>query len=141
MWSASHAQSERFCGASASGPTSRTSGATGLHVYVPLQPGYTYDHAVRFCEGIARLVAQDQKDIATVERVVNRRGGKVYIDFLQNRRGQTVVPPYVARPVPGASVSTPLDWDELDSELHPSMFTIENVLPRIARLGICFGER
>ena len=119
-------------------PYLKTSGATGLHVYVPLQPGYTYDHAVRFCEGIARLVAQDQKDIATVERVVNRRGGKVYIDFLQNRRGQTVVPPYVARPVPGASVSTPLDWDELDSELHPSMFTIENVLPRIARLGDLF---
>ena len=119
-------------------PYLKTSGATGLHVYVPLQPGYTYDHAVRFCEGIARLVAQDQKDIATVERVVNRRGGKVYIDFLQNRRGQTVVPPYVARPVPGASVSTPLDWDELDSELHPSMFTIENVLPRLARLGDLF---
>jgi bifunctional non-homologous end joining protein LigD len=119
-------------------PYLKTSGASGLHVYVPLLPGYTYDHAVQFCEGIARLVAQDHQDIATVERVVNRRGGKVYIDFLQNRRGQTVVPPYVARPVPGASVSTPLDWDELDSELHPSMFTIENMLPRIARLGDLF---
>jgi bifunctional non-homologous end joining protein LigD len=69
---------------------------------------------------------------------VNRRGGKVYIDFLQNRRGQTVVPPYVVRPVPGAAVSTPLDWDELDSELHPSIFTIETVLPRIARQGDLF---
>lgn len=119
-------------------PYLKTSGATGIHVYVPLQAGYTYDHAVHFCEGIARLVAQDLPDIATVERVVSRRGGKVYIDYLQNRRGQTIVPPYVARPVPGASVSTPLDWDELDSELHPSMFTIESVLPRIARLGDLF---
>ncbi|MGH9461322.1 MAG: non-homologous end-joining DNA ligase [Vicinamibacteria bacterium] len=119
-------------------PFLKTSGATGMHVYVPLQPGYTYEHAAHFCEGIARLVAQDHTDIATVERVVNRRGGKVYIDFLQNRRGQTVVPPYVARPVPGASVSTPLDWDELDSELHPSMFTIETALPRIQRLGDLF---
>jgi bifunctional non-homologous end joining protein LigD len=119
-------------------PYLKTSGASGMHVYVPLQPGYTYEHAAHFCEGIARLVAQDHPDIATVERVVNRRGGKVYIDFLQNRRGQTIVPPYVARPVPGASVSTPLDWDELDSELHPSMFTIETVLPRIQRLGDLF---
>jgi len=119
-------------------PYLKTSGATGMHIYVPLQPGYTYDHAVHFCEGIARLVAQDHPDIATVERVVDRRGGKVYIDYLQNRRGQTIVPPYVARPVPGASVSTPLDWDELDSELHPSMFTIESLLPRIERLGDLF---
>jgi len=119
-------------------PYLKTSGASGLHVYVPLRPGYTYDHAAHFCEGIARLVAQDHPDIATVERVVNRRGGKVYIDYLQNRRGQTVVPPYVARPVPGASVSAPLDWDELDSELHPSMFTMVTMLPRIARLGDIF---
>lgn len=119
-------------------PYLKTSGASGLHIYVPLEPGYTYDHAVRFCEAIARHVAQQHGDIATVERVVSRREGKVYIDFLQNRRGQTVVPPYVVRPVPGASVSAPLDWDELDSELHPSQFTLKTILPRLARLGDLF---
>ena len=115
-------------------PYLKTFGATDLYVYVPLLPGYSYDYAVQFCESIARLVANGPKDIATIERVVNRRGDKVYIDFLQNRRGQTMVPPYVAWPVPGASVSMPLDCDELDSELHLSMFTIENVLPRLGDL-------
>jgi bifunctional non-homologous end joining protein LigD len=96
-------------------PYLKTSGASGLHIYIPLGPGHTYEHAVRFCEGVARLVAKAHKDIATVERVVSQRRGRVYIDFLQNRRGQTIVPPYVVRPVPGARVSAPLDWDELDS--------------------------
>ncbi|MFQ5793268.1 MAG: non-homologous end-joining DNA ligase, partial [Acidobacteriota bacterium] len=104
-------------------PYLKTSGATGLHIYVPLRPGYRYQQSRTFCEAVARFVAHEHQDTATVERVVSRRRGKVYIDFLQNRRGQTIVPPYVPRPVPGASVSAPLDWDELDSELHLSRWT------------------
>jgi bifunctional non-homologous end joining protein LigD len=87
---------------------------------------------------VARFVAKDHKDIATVERVVSQRGKRVYIDYLQNHQGQTLVPPYVVRPVPGAWVSAPLDWDELDSELHPSQFTMKTMPARIARAGDLF---
>ena len=116
----------------------KTSGATGIHIYIPLQPGYTYEHARMFCEGVARLVVREHPDIATVERVVAQRSGKVYVDFLQNRRGQTIVPAYCARPQPGATVSAPLDWDEVNSDLHPSQFTIMNMPDRLRRLGDLF---
>ncbi|MCB9899639.1 MAG: DNA ligase [Planctomycetes bacterium] len=120
-------------------PLLKTSGKTGLHIYVPLlEDAYTYDQARMFCESIARVVARDHKDIATCERVVDSRGGRVYIDFGQNRAGQTVVPPYSVRPVPGATVSTPLMWDELEGELHPSMFTIRTVPERLQRHGDLF---
>jgi bifunctional non-homologous end joining protein LigD len=91
-----------------------------------------------FCEAVARLVCRELPKIATVERLPSKRGGKVYVDFGQNRRSQTVVPPYVVRPVPGACVSTPLDWSELSAELHPSQFTILTVPPRIEALGDLF---
>jgi len=119
-------------------PYLKTSGATGLHVFVPLKPGYTYDHTRQFCEAVATLVASEHKDIATVERVVSRRRGRVYVDFGQNRRGQTVVPAYVVRPRPGAPVSTPLDWDELDTDLDPVRFNIKTLPPRLAKLGDLF---
>jgi bifunctional non-homologous end joining protein LigD len=119
-------------------PYLKTSGATGLHVFVPVKPGYTYDHTRQFCEAVATHVASEHKDIATVERVVSRRRSRVYVDFGQNRRGQTVVPPYVVRPRPGAPVSTPLDWDELDLDLDPLRFNMGNLLPRLARYGDLF---
>lgn len=119
-------------------PLLKTSGATGLHVYVPLGPGYTYDQSRMFCEGVSRFVARRLKDIATVERVVGSREGKVYVDYGQNRRSQTVVPPYVPRPVRGATVSTPLAWSELTDDLHPSLFTIQTVPPRLEEVGDLF---
>ena len=119
-------------------PYLKTSGKTGLHIVVPLLAEYTYEQARTFCEGVARYVANEHKDIATVERVVSQRGKRVYIDYLQNHQGQTIVPPYVVRPVPGALVSAPLDWDELDSELHPSQFTIKTMPERLSRLGDIF---
>jgi bifunctional non-homologous end joining protein LigD len=119
-------------------PYLKTSGASGLHVFLGLKPGYGYEHSEMFCESVARIVARDLPEIATVERSLAERGGKVYIDFGQNRKGQTVVPPYVVRPVRGATVSTPLAWDELEGDLHPSHFTIQNVPERIERLGDIF---
>ncbi len=116
----------------------KTSGKTGMHIHIPLRPGYTYDHSRMFCEGIARVVLREHKDIATIERNPAKRDGKLYIDFLQNRRGQTVVPPYAVRPVAGATVSTPLAWDELSSDLHPSMFTLHNVPARVLAIGDLF---
>jgi len=116
-------------------PYLKTSGSTGLHVCIPLAPGYTYEQSRMFCEAIARLVVRDHGDIATVERVVSRRAGKVYVDFLQNRREQTVVPPYVVRPVEAGSVSMPLAWDELETEFRVSDFTLMNGPQRIERNG------
>jgi bifunctional non-homologous end joining protein LigD len=91
-----------------------------------------------FCEAVARLVVRDHSDIATVERVVSRREGRVYVDFLQNRREQTIVPPYVVRPVEAASVSMPLAWDELEGELAVSDFTLMNAPQRLERTGDLF---
>jgi bifunctional non-homologous end joining protein LigD len=93
-----------------------------------------------FCEIVARLLLRDHGDIGTIERSVARRRGRVYLDYLQNRREQTVVPPYVVRPVKGATVSTPLEWDELRSGLEPSQFTIHNVPSRLEKLGDLFRD-
>lgn len=116
----------------------KTSGAKGLHIYVPLAPDYAYDQVRMFCEGVARVIAMRYPDLATIERSKPRRDGKVYVDFLQNRRGQTIVAPYVARPVPGATVSAPLSWDEVDTDLHPSQFTLANMTRRVDELGDLF---
>jgi bifunctional non-homologous end joining protein LigD len=119
-------------------PHLKTSGKTGIHIYLPLRRGYTYDHSRMFAEGIARAVCREIGDLATVERGMGARGGKVYVDFLQSRRGQTVVPPYAVRPVAEASVSTPLTWDELDGDLHPSHFTLHDVIERLESRGDLF---
>jgi bifunctional non-homologous end joining protein LigD len=116
----------------------KTSGGTGLHVFVPLAPGYSYEQSRFFAEAVARVVAVENRDAATIERKPRERRGKVYVDFLQNRRGQTIVPPYSARPVPGAKVSMPLDWDELRADLRPERFTIRTALERVRERGDLF---
>ncbi len=118
----------------------KTSGKSGMHVYVPLAGGYIYDQSRMFCEGLARVVVREHRDIATVERSAARRGGLVYVDFRQNRRERTVVPPYAVRPVAGATVSTPLSWDELDPDLSPDRFTMDTVPARLVRAGDLFRE-
>ncbi len=120
-------------------PHVKTSGSRGLHIYVSLVPGYTYDQAAMFAEMVARLAVRELPEIATVERSPGKRGDRVYVDFGQNRRGQTIVPPYVVRPVAAASVSVPLDWDELDPALPPSAFPFTDVLDRFERLGDLFA--
>jgi bifunctional non-homologous end joining protein LigD len=83
-------------------------------------------------ELLARCVLRELKDIATITRHVTKRGDKVYLDYLQNRHGQTIVAPYSVRPLPGATVSMPIEWDEVDSSLDPRTFTISNALNRIS---------
>jgi len=119
-------------------PYLKTSGSTGLHVYLPLKPGYTFEQSRMFCEAVARLLVRDHADIATVERAVSRREGRVYIDFMQNRREQTVVPPYVVRPVEAASVSMPLEWDELETDFRLADFTLMTSPKRLERVGDLF---
>ena len=74
-------------------------------------------------------------DIATITRHVTKRGDKVYLDYLQNRHGQLIVAPFSVRPLPGATVSMPLVWDEVNQSLDPRAFTIKNAVERMERLG------
>jgi len=122
-------------------PLLKTSGKTGMHIFVPLNRGYTYDHSKMFLEAVARVLVRELGDIATVERMPANREGKVYLDFLQNRKSQTIVPPYSARPVRYASVSAPLLWDELeDNDLVPQRFTLHTMPDRVAEHGDLFAK-
>lgn len=116
----------------------KTSGATGLHVYVPLGAAYDYDQARSFAEIIAMLAQSQLPTTTTLERSLSKRRGRIYIDYLQNSRGQTLSSVYSIRPVPGASISTPLEWREVKPGLHPSQFNIHNIEKRLARVGDLF---
>lgn len=113
----------------------KTSGASGLHVYIPLGAQYDYDSVKILAELIAHEVQSRLPDTTSLERSIKKRNHKIYIDYLQNRIGQTLAAPYSVRPKAGATVSTPLEWSEVNSKLHPSQFTIKNVLKRFEKKG------
>jgi bifunctional non-homologous end joining protein LigD len=118
----------------------KTSGATGLHIYVPMGAKYTYDQVKSFGELIALLVVNELPDLTTVERPLNKRHGRLYVDYLQNRRGQTLSAAYSLRPKPGATVSTPLLWSEVKEGLSPQDFTIETIHKRLEKHGDLFKK-
>ncbi len=109
----------------------KTTGKTGLHILIPLGKQCTYEQSRYIGELLARLVIKELGKIATIIRTINKRGDKVYIDYLQNRHGQLIVAPFSVRPLPGATVSMPLEWDEVDDGLDPRNFTIKNALARM----------
>ena len=113
----------------------KTSGATGLHVYVPMGARYQYESVRLFAELIAHKVNQKLPETTTTIRTVEKRQKKIYIDFLQNSQGQTLASAYSVRPRPGATVSTPLEWNEVNEKLSPQQFTINNVLKRFEQKG------
>ncbi len=118
----------------------KTSGASGLHIYIPLPPGTPYEAGMIFCQIVATIVASRHPRVATVERMVKRRAADaVYIDYLQNIYGKTLAAAYSARASPFAGVSTPLTWaevhDGLKAGLSPRDFTLENVFDRLAEVG------
>jgi DNA ligase D-like protein (predicted polymerase)/DNA ligase D-like protein (predicted 3'-phosphoesterase) len=113
----------------------KTSGKRGMHVYVPLGARYDYDHAKQFAEIIATLVHHQLPATTSVLRSPAKRQGRVYLDFLQNRRGQTLAAPYSVRPWPGATVSTPLAWKEVTKRLDPTKFTMFTMPKRIDKVG------
>lgn len=118
--------SECFC---------KTSGKRGLHIYLPLAARYDHDQARRFAEIIANLVHERLPDTTSIVRQPSGRRHQVYIDFLQNGRGQTVAAPYSLRPVAGACVSTPLAWREVNKKLDPTRFTIATMRRRLDTVG------
>ena len=112
----------------------KTSGATGLHILVPLGARYTHEEARTFARLLATLGVEAAGGIATIARPIHARGGKVYIDFGQNGHGRTIVAPYSVRPLPAAPVSCPLRWDEVTPKLDPARFTIKTAPARFAKM-------
>lgn len=118
----------------------KTSGATGLHVYIPCNKKYHYDQVRDFAKTIATLVNYQLPQTTTMERSLSKRKkNHIYIDYLQNSPGQTLASVYSARPKPGATVSTPLDWKEVKQGLYPSDFTIKNIKKRVEKKGDLFA--
>ena len=113
----------------------KTSGAGGLHVYVPMPPGTAYDAGLLFCQIVATMVANKQPKLATVERAVKGRRGRIYVDYLQNIKGKTLASAYSARASEFAGVSTPVTWKEIEEGVSPRDFTIRNFAERLASVG------
>jgi bifunctional non-homologous end joining protein LigD len=113
----------------------KTSGADGLHIYIPLPPETSYDTAVVFCQLLATLVADKHPGQATITRSVHARGRKIYVDYLQNVHGKTLATAYSARGSDYAGVSTPLTWKEVHAGVEREAFTIRTVPARLRDLG------
>jgi bifunctional non-homologous end joining protein LigD len=113
----------------------KTSGQKGLHVLVPVGPDVPFSATKLFAELFGRLLEARHPEIATMERRVSHRGGRVYIDTGQTGRSRTIVAPYSVRAHPGATVSTPLAWPEVHSALDPKRFDLQTVPERIAEHG------
>lgn len=116
----------------------KTSGSTGIHIYIPLAAKYTYDQSQMFGRLLASIVHAQIPDYTSLERQIKNRGGKMYIDFLQNRPGATIAGPYSLRPKPEATVSMPLHWDEVKKGLKMTDFTIQNAVERARSEGDLF---
>ena len=117
----------------------KTSGKRGLHVFVPLAPGQTHEAAIAFAERVAEAVAKVMPDVATTERSIARRKGRLYVDATINGQGKSVVAPYAIRALDGAPVSTPVAWSEVTTALDPRAFTIRTVAERVAARGDLFA--
>jgi bifunctional non-homologous end joining protein LigD len=114
----------------------KTSGSEGMHIFIPLPEGSSYEVGVLFCQIIATIVATKHPKIATVERMVRRRPNQtVYVDYLQNIPGKTLACAYSARASAFAGVSTPLEWSEVDDKIAPQDFTIKTVETRLKKVG------
>jgi exodeoxyribonuclease III len=116
----------------------KTSGSTGMHIYIPMGAKYTYDQSQMFAKIIATLVNKQIPGYTSLERMVKNRGGKMYLDYLQNRPDATIAGVYSLRPKPGATVSMPLTWDEVKPGLTMRHFTIHNSIARLRETGDLF---
>jgi bifunctional non-homologous end joining protein LigD len=113
----------------------KTSGSSGIHVLVPLHRAFTHEQSRILGHLLSQVVAAERPDIATLQRVIDRREGKVYLDYLQNGHGKLVAAPFCVRPKPGAPVSAPIAWEEVRPGLAIRDFTIRTVPDRMAALG------
>ena len=116
----------------------KTSGSTGIHIYIPLGAKYSYDQSQMFGKLIASIVQSKLPDFTSIERQIKNREGKMYVDYLQNRPNATLAGPYSLRPKPGATVSMPLHWEEIKKGLKMKDFTIQNAVERVRAEGDIF---
>jgi bifunctional non-homologous end joining protein LigD len=118
----------------------KTSGSRGIHVYVPIKPKYSYEEVADFAESVAHLVEEANPEVATTERSLKKRKkARIYVDHMQNARGKSVVAPYSVRPKPGATVSAPLEWNEVKrGKVTIQDFTIRTMMARLKRKGDLF---
>lgn len=116
----------------------KTSGSTGIHIYIPLNAKYTYDECQMFGKWIATQVHHELPSFTSIERMTRNRRGKLYVDYLQNRPKATLAAPYSLRPKPGATVSMPLHWEEVKKGLKMKDFTIANAIARVEEMGDIF---
>jgi bifunctional non-homologous end joining protein LigD len=112
----------------------KTSGATGMHVLLPLGGLFTHDQSRQLAELIARVIVAELPEVVTVVRSVADREGRVYLDYLQNGHGKLLVAPFSVRPRPGAPVSTPLAWREVGARLDPARHNLRTVPARLKRM-------
>jgi bifunctional non-homologous end joining protein LigD len=117
----------------------KTSGATGLQVFVPIARGYTFDETRSLTHFIGKYMAENYPEIVTVERLTKDRGDKVYFDYLQHGQGKTLSGPYTPRAVKSAAVSAPITWEELAAGITPDMFTVRTMPKRIQEKGDLFA--
>lgn len=117
----------------------KVSGATGLHIYVPLDPVHSYREVRGFVETVGRIALTANPDDVTLEWDIPKRTGKVFIDHNQNVGGKTIASVYSVRPYPGAPVSTPVLWDELEGLPGPNAFTIATIWDRLTKFGDLFS--
>ncbi|GAA4317142.1 DNA ligase D [Compostibacter hankyongensis] len=117
----------------------KTSGSTGMHIYIPLHARYTYEESKEFARLIVTIVHHQIPGFTTIERQLSDRKGKMYLDFLQNRPQATLAAPYSVRPKPGATVSMPLHWDEVKKGLKMQDFTLKRVPDMLKERGDLFS--
>lgn len=117
----------------------KTSGSTGLHIYIPLGAKYPYEDSRELGRRIAKVVHNEMPTVTSIERKTADRDGKMYVDFLQNRPQATVAAPYSLRPKPGATVSMPLHWDEVKKGLKMQQFHLRNAVERVRAEGDLFA--
>jgi bifunctional non-homologous end joining protein LigD len=113
----------------------KTSGATGMHIYIPLEPRFSHEQARELAHLVCLFVQRRNPDLTSLERSPAKRKGRVYLDYLQNREGATMAAPYAVRPKEGAPVSMPLEWKEITPKLDPAEFNIRTVPERLAEKG------
>lgn len=113
----------------------KTSGKRGLHVYVPLSPLYTFKEVRQFALDISKKVLAKHPDITTLEHLIKKRKGRLYLDYSRNAHGQNMASAYSVRPAPEATVSTPLEWKEVKKGLDPKKFTIKTIFKRLKEKG------
>lgn len=117
----------------------KTSGATGIQLYAPIERKYSFDQTRQVLTFLARYFAEKYPQLVTIERAVKQRGSKIYFDYLQHWTGKTIASVYSPRARKGAPVSTPIEWEELRKGLHPTDFNILNIIDRLKFKGDLFG--